>query len=122
MFSLNAYGNGLLVTTLFWGLWLLPFGYLVLRSGFLPKILGVFLILGGLGYVTSVFWQILVPGTSFPDALLLPAAVGEIGICLWLLRRVCASGSRARPDKSLKSIQPGSPGDRRPVPLFAQEE
>lgn len=85
MLSLNAYGNGLLVTTLFWGLWLLPFGYLVLRSGFLPRILGVFLILGGLGYVTSVFWEILVPGTSFPDALLLPAAVGEIGICLWLL-------------------------------------
>jgi hypothetical protein len=48
MLSLHAYGNGLLVTTLFWGLWLLPFGYLVLRSGFLPKILGVFLILGGL--------------------------------------------------------------------------
>lgn len=85
MLSLNAYGNGLLVTTLFWGLWLLPFGYLVIRSGFLPKILGVFLVLGGLGYVTSVFWQILVPSTSFPDSLLLPAAVGEIGICLWLL-------------------------------------
>jgi hypothetical protein len=83
--SLNAYANGLLVTTLFWGLWLFPFGYLIIRSGFLPKILGVFLILGGLGYVIDVFWQILVPGTSFPDFVLLPAAVGEIGICLWLL-------------------------------------
>jgi Domain of unknown function (DUF4386) len=88
----------------------------------LPWILGVFLFRGGLGYMISVFWEILGPGISFPDALPLPAAVGEIGICLWLLRRVCASGSRARPDKSLKSIQPGSPGDRRPVPLFAQEE
>ncbi|MBS0486956.1 MAG: DUF4386 domain-containing protein [Proteobacteria bacterium] len=83
--SLNAYGNGLLVTTLFWGLWLLPFGYLVIRSGFLPKILGALLVLGGLGYVTQVFWEILVPATRFPDFLLFPAAVGEIGICLWLL-------------------------------------
>ncbi len=85
LLSLNAYGNGLLVTTLFWGLWLLPFGYLVIRSGFLPKILGAFLVLGGLGYVAQVFWQILVPNLSFPDFLLFPAAVGEIGICLWLL-------------------------------------
>ena len=85
MAFLNSYGNGLLVTTLFWGLWLLPFGYLVVRSGFLPKTLGVFLVLGGLGYVTQVFWQILQPSTDFPDFVLLPAAIGEIGICLWLL-------------------------------------
>ena len=39
--SLDAYRNGLLVTKMFWGLWLLPFGYLVLRSGFLPKTLGI---------------------------------------------------------------------------------
>ncbi len=92
MASLDAYGNGLLVTTLFWGLWLLPFGWLVVRSGFLPKVLGVFLVLGGLGYVAQVFWQILVPGTGFPDFLLFPAAVGEIGICLWLL--VAGAGRR----------------------------
>ena len=85
MLSLSAYGNGLLVTTLFWGLWLLPFGYLVIRSGFLPKVLGAFLVLGGLGYVIGVFWQILMPNTNFPEFLLLPSAVGEIGICLWLL-------------------------------------
>lgn len=94
MASLDAYGNGLLVTTLFWGLWLLPFGCLVMRSGFLPRILGVFLVLGGLGYVAQVFWQILVPGTGFPDVLLFPAAVGEIGICLWLL---VAGAGRHRP-------------------------
>jgi len=85
MLSLNAYGNGLLVTTLFWGLWLLPFGYLVVRSGFLPKILGICLVLGGIGYIAQVFWQILVPDVRFPDSVLLLAAVGEIGICLALL-------------------------------------
>jgi hypothetical protein len=85
MMSLGTYGNGLLVTTLFWGLWLLPFGYLVIRSRFLPRVLGVFLVLGGLGYMLQVFWQILMPNISFPDSVLLPAAVGEIGTCLWLL-------------------------------------
>jgi hypothetical protein len=85
MLSLDAYDNGILVTTLFWGLWLLPFGYLVMRSGFLPRVLGLFLVLGGLGYVAQVFWQILVPDMEFPDAVLFTAAVGEIGICLWLL-------------------------------------
>lgn len=85
MLSLSAYGNGLLVTALFWGLWLLPFGYLVTRSEFLPRILGVLLILGGLGYVVQAFWEILAPSTSFPGFLLIPAAIGEIGTCLWLL-------------------------------------
>ena len=85
MRAMNAYGNGLLITTLFWGLWLLPFGYLVIRSGFLPKLLGAFLVLGGLGYVTEVFWQIRVPDVRFPGTVLLAAAIGEIGICLWLL-------------------------------------
>ena len=39
MRSLNTYSNGILVTTTFWGLWLLPFGYLVFKSGFLPRAL-----------------------------------------------------------------------------------
>ena len=43
--SLNAYENGITVASLFWGLWLFPFGWLVFHSGFLPKILGVLLML-----------------------------------------------------------------------------
>lgn len=86
--SLEAYGNGLLVTRLFWGLWLLPFGYLVLKSGFLPKLLGILLMLGCLGYMLNVFGELLVP--HYSDTLVsnhagMPAAVGEIGTCLWLL-------------------------------------
>jgi hypothetical protein len=88
MLSLDAYSNGLLVTKLFWGLWLLLFGYLVLSSGFLPKILGILLMLGCLGYMIDVFGGLLAPGysdTSVSDYVLLPASVGEIGTCLWLL-------------------------------------
>jgi hypothetical protein len=41
MFSLHQYNDGLLLATVFWGLWLFPFGLLVYRSGFIPKFLGV---------------------------------------------------------------------------------
>ena len=79
--------NGFLAAGLFWGLWLLPFGWLVLRSGRIPRVLGLLLVLGGIGYVVQVFGG-LVPG--FSDSALigyvrLPAALGEIGSCLWLL-------------------------------------
>ncbi|MEO6365091.1 MAG: DUF4386 domain-containing protein [Luteimonas sp.] len=49
MLSLDAYSNGLLVLKIFWGLWLLPFGYLVFKSGVLPRVLGILLMLGCFG-------------------------------------------------------------------------
>ncbi len=84
---LQRYGYGLRIASLFWGLWLLPFGWLVLRSGRIPRVLGLLLTLGGVGYVVQVFGG-LVP--AFADSALLgyvrmPAALGEIGSCLWLL-------------------------------------
>lgn len=86
--SLHAYGNALQIAMLFWGLWLLPFGWLVLKSGRLPRILGVMLVLGCFGYLVQVFGDLLVP--AFADSRVaryapIPAAIGEIGACLWLL-------------------------------------
>ena len=91
--SLQRYGHGLRIASLFWGLWLLPFGWLVLRSARLPRVLGVLLMLGGIGYVVKVFGG-LMPGfadSAFARYATLPAALGEIGSCLWLL----AFGARA---------------------------
>lgn len=88
--ALGAYHPALLVAKLFWGLWLLPFGYLVFRSGFLPRLLGVFLMLGCFGYVIDVLGQLLLPGFSesaISGWVTRPAAVSEIGIALWLLVR-----------------------------------
>lgn len=86
--SLDAYGNGLQITNLFWGLWLLPFGYLVVKSGFLPKVLGGVLIIGGFGYIDDVFGDLLM--AHYADSflapyVLLPAMIGEVGMILWLL-------------------------------------
>lgn len=88
MFYLDSYNNGLSVSQIFWGLWLFPFGYLVYKSGFLPKILGIILMLGCFGYLVKFFGKLLFEG--YADSALsniagLPASVGEIGICLWLL-------------------------------------
>ena len=85
---LTQYDNGILIATIFWGLWLLPFGYLVYKSGFLPKILGVLLMLGCVGYVVNYFGNTLLAnygdlGVSSYFGML--PSIGEIGACLWLL-------------------------------------
>ena len=86
--ALDRYRNGLLVASIFWGLWLLPFGYLVFKSGFLPRILGILLMIGCFGYLINVFGSVMSSGyskTALADFATLPASLGEIGTCLWLL-------------------------------------
>jgi hypothetical protein len=93
--SMGSYANTILMASVFWGLWLFPFGYLVIRCARLPRILGVFLMLGSAGYMVDVFGQLLLPGyadMAFSNYVNLPAAIGEVGICLWLL----IMGIRAR--------------------------
>jgi hypothetical protein len=72
----------------FWGLWLLPFGYLVYKSGFLPKILGILLMAGCFGYLVNFLGGFLFPqyaSIGIAKFVSLPATLGEIGTCLWLL-------------------------------------
>ncbi len=88
MYQLHMYDNGVELSQIFWGLWLLPFGYLVFKSGFLPKILGIFLMLGCFGYLVTFFGNFLYPDfykTTFATIVGLPASIGELGICLWLI-------------------------------------
>lgn len=88
MLSLDAYRNGALISEIFWGLWLLPFGYLVFKSGFIPRVLGVLLMLGCFGYLINISGRMLFPGyaeTAIASIVSLPSALGEIGTCLWLL-------------------------------------
>lgn len=88
MLYLNQYDNGQLVISVFSGLWLFPFGYLVYRSGFLPKILGGLLMTGCFSYLINFLGFSLVPNYSEMGIAFyvhLPASIGEIGICLWLL-------------------------------------
>ena len=84
MLLLKSYNNGLAIVQIFWGLWLFPFGYLVFRSGFLPKIFGVLIMLGCFGYLIKFFRILLIPDVDIPYVGI-PGSLGEIGICLWLL-------------------------------------
>lgn len=85
MLLLHSYNNGIRVVQIFWGLWLFPFGYLAYKSGYIPKILGISLMLGCFGYLIYFFARIVFPEASIPSFIGWPASFGEIGTCLWLL-------------------------------------
>jgi hypothetical protein len=88
MFYLDSYRNGNRIASIFWGLWLFPFGYLVFKSGFLPKILGILLTFGCFGYIINFVGSFLFPnysGTILSTFITKPGSLGELGICLWLL-------------------------------------
>src|SRR6266513_3738745 len=78
--------QGIFIDEMFWGLWLFPFGLLVFRSGFLPRFIGVWLMINCFGYValslTSLFFLDFY-GTSFK--FVLPFLFVELAIMLWLL-------------------------------------
>ena len=82
--SLNSSGND--IASLFWGLWLFPFGILVVRSPFLPRIPGFLLLLAGLGYLTTGLTSIVLPAYSqVVSRVTMPLLLGEFPIIFWLL-------------------------------------
>ena len=86
MLFLNLHGQGIIVSEIFWGLWLFPFGLLVFRSGFLPRILGLWLIVNGFAYRTISFTGLLLPQYQRTVSnIAFPALLGEMAIMLWLL-------------------------------------
>lgn len=86
-------GNLWIVGGLFFGLWLVPMGWCVLRSGWLPRVLGWLLVAGGAGYVLSTFVSYLAPGAALvADLLVVPASVGEF----WILGYLLLLGVRKR--------------------------
>lgn len=88
MTAFQRYDAGIFITTVFWGLWLLPFGLLVYQSGIIPKPFGVLLVLGCIGYLVNFTGHTLIAdfsklGISKYTSLL--PAIAEIGTCIWLL-------------------------------------
>jgi hypothetical protein len=81
----HTYGFG--VALIFFGCECLILGYLIFRSGYLPKTIGVLMQIAGLSYLINSFALILAPALAsqlFP-AILVPAFIGEASLCLWLL-------------------------------------
>src|SRR5580658_7039659 len=86
MLFLNVHGYGFDVAGIFWGLWLFPLGLLVYRSGFLPRILGILLMLNCLSYVVNSLTSILAPQHGhIVSQWMKPLGFGELIFMFWLL-------------------------------------
>jgi len=84
------------LASLFFGLWLIPMGWLARRSGYMPRPLGWILIGGGAGYILSVFVAALFPDASgVVTALTVPATIGEFWMVGYLLIKGVADRSTA---------------------------
>jgi len=81
LLSFHAYG--IIIVQIFWGLWLFPFGYLVYKSGFLPKIIGVALMIGCFGYLADSLIYFFDP--AFPVSFSIYLFWGEVMALFWLL-------------------------------------
>ncbi len=83
---LGLHSSGATVATAFWGLWLFPFGILVIKSRFFPRILGVLLMVAGLAYLTSSVTSIVLPAyRHVVNRAMMPLYFGEVPIIFWLL-------------------------------------
>jgi hypothetical protein len=85
--SVKSHSYGFGVALIFFGCVCLILGYLIFRSGFLPKALGVLMQIAGLSYLTSSFALILAPTVAgrFYFVMAGPALIGEASLCLWLI-------------------------------------
>jgi Domain of unknown function (DUF4386) len=79
--------NGFLVDAMFFGLWLAPLGWLVIKSGYAPKVLGILLIIGCFGYLANLFTYFLAPDAPAGIRTLFAVVGGvpEIVFVAWLL-------------------------------------
>jgi Domain of unknown function (DUF4386) len=83
--SLSLSGKLVELLMSIWGLWLFPFAYLTMKSGFLPRFLGVLLILSGVTYVVACVVAILFPaGVETLNKVAFPLYFGELLVILWL--------------------------------------
>ena len=101
---LETHGFGYLVGLVFFGFHCLVLGYLVYRSGYVPKVLGVLLVVAGLGYLADGFGRTLLVhydeyATTFQMVVFIPAFIGELSFCLWLLVKGVAWPTRDKGDE-----------------------
>jgi Domain of unknown function (DUF4386) len=87
MTFLKMNANGILVVEIFWGLWLIPLGLLFYTSGFMPRLLGILLVMGGVAYLIEVGTSLVFPDyRSFVSQFTsIAVAIPEFSTVLWLL-------------------------------------
>jgi hypothetical protein len=83
---LRMHARGYIISGVFFGIYMLLLGHLIFRSGFLPRILGVLMAIGGLSFLTHSFASFLLPTlmARLPDVGML-GGIAELALCLWLM-------------------------------------
>lgn len=85
---IRLHDKGIIIASIFWGLWLFPFGILAIRSGFIPRVYGYLLLLAGSGYVIAAATNIVLPAySSRVGQVTMILEMGELPIILWLFIR-----------------------------------
>jgi len=84
---LEMHHYGFLIAQIFFGLWLVPLGYLAYKSAMFPRALGVLLVVGGACYLVGLLAVFLVPdvGETINGLVTIPSAIAEISMALYLL-------------------------------------
>jgi len=86
MLFLNLYKNGFMIAQLFYGAWLFPLGYLVFKSGYLPKLLGIVLMIECFAWLMYPFQFFFFPAYEVISYLSFAVGfIGEFSLTLWLL-------------------------------------
>ncbi|MEZ4293281.1 MAG: DUF4386 domain-containing protein [Myxococcota bacterium] len=81
----KLHGRGIVVASVFWGLWLFPFGRLVIRSRFIPPILGWLLMVAGGAYLAAAFVTLVAPALApYVSPVTMPLEIAEVPIIFWL--------------------------------------
>ena len=85
-FFLRFRGSSSVIPMVFWGLWLFPFGILVIKSGFIPRILGILLLVAVFAFIITSITTIILPDyRQLVSKIMMPLYVGEVPIIFWLL-------------------------------------
>lgn len=85
--NLRMFSGGNLVMGFFWGIWLIPFGLLVKKSKFIPAVIGILLVAGGITYIADATVFILFPGLHQVTNIIVAvtSSIAELSAVLWLL-------------------------------------
>lgn len=86
MLALGLYQDGIVIAAVFMGLWLFPLGWLFYQSGFLPKTLGILLMVGCFGYLLNAFAGMVMPEwRTLTEQLVALPGLAELATVIWLL-------------------------------------
>jgi hypothetical protein len=84
LFFLRLHNQGIILAQIFWGLWLFPFGIVAMRSGFIPRFVGISAIVAGSGYVIASSISLFLPALAQWGELALVLGIGELAF-FWML-------------------------------------